>query len=128
MNKIYNLNFDKGTPEPFGFKNDDKNLSKEDKFMKKPDPNNWEGTEEDLEKALATWKQTKFGYLLNEDGELELVNGEKLNAIRCFEFLDNAVKVCNFLAEDKAPYVKEDFYMPYAICINLYTFFWTRNE
>lgn len=69
----YNLNLDKGTPEPFGFKNDENN----------PD--------------------SKFGYLTNEDGEYvdydgNLVSQEnRVNSIFCFEFLDNAVQVCNFL-------------------------------
>jgi hypothetical protein len=61
----YNLNLDKATPEPFGFKNDpeeyDANASK------------------------------KFGW--NEDGS---------NSIFCFEFLDNNVKVCNFLSDAEA--------------------------
>lgn len=59
----YNLNLDKATPEPFGFKNDD----------------------------------TNFGYEVDENGELVLdENGNKKNSIYCFEFLDNAVPVCNF--------------------------------
>lgn len=116
----YNLNLDKATPDPFGFKNPTKT---NEMIMDKPDPNKECETEEEkieLEQALADWKVTKFGYLLNEDGELELVNGKKLNAIHCFEFLDNAVKICNFLAEDEAPYKEEDFYMPYALL--------TKNE
>jgi hypothetical protein len=107
----YNLNLDKGTHEPFGFMNDDEDLSDLDKIMEKPDPND--------EQALANWKKAKFGYLLTEDGELDIRNGVKQNAIYCFEFLDNAVKVCNFLAEDEAlsAEVPEDqqetFYRPY---------------
>ena len=65
----YNLNLDKATPEPFGFKNDDSN----------------------------------FGYEVDEDGELILdENGEKINSIYCFEFLDNKVKVCNFLSDEES--------------------------
>jgi hypothetical protein len=105
----YNLNLDKATPEPFGFMNDDDELSDEYKFMKKPDLN-----DEDLpDEVREAWNKAKFGYLINEAGELEIVNGEKLNAIYCFEFLDNAVKVCNFLAEDKTPSVEENYYAPY---------------
>lgn len=69
----YNLNLDKATPEPFGFKYDD--------------------ADED------------FGYLHNEVGELVYnEKGEKINAIHCFEFLDNAVKVCNFLPKEGMNY------------------------
>lgn len=80
----YNLNLDKATPEPFGFKHDEE-------FK---DVVNLEGlTEAEIAKV-------KFGYLLDEEGNLKLSDGKKQNAIFCFEFLDNAVKVCNFLAED----------------------------
>lgn len=59
----YNLNLDKATPEPFGFRNDD----------------------------------TNFGYETDIEGNLILdENGNKKNSIYCFEFLDNAVPVCNF--------------------------------
>lgn len=138
----YNLNLDKGTPEPFGFKNDDTDIKpEEDRIMDKPDFN---GKDKDLsdqqkEELKEKWNKLKFGYLLNKEGELETVNGEKLNAIHCFEFLDNAVKVCNFLAEDKAPYNKEIFYMPYALVTNneylssyyqrdLYYYYTKQNE
>ena len=69
----YNLNLDKATPEPFGFKNDEEN----------PD--------------------SKFGYLTNENGEYIDYDGNvvsqenRVNSIFCFEFLDNNVQVCNFL-------------------------------
>lgn len=75
----YNLNLDKGTPEPFGFKNDEDN----------PD--------------------SKFGYLTNQQGEYVDYDGNivdkanRVNSIFCFEFLDNAVQVCNFL-----PYQEKD--------------------
>ena len=59
----YNLNLDKATPEPFGFKN--------------------------TPKVYDSSAENKFGW--NDDGS---------NSIFCFEFLDNAVRVCNFLAED----------------------------
>ena len=69
----YNLNLDKATPEPFGFKNDEEN----------PD--------------------STFGYLTNEQGQYVDYDGNivskenRVNSIFCFEFLDNAVQVCNFL-------------------------------
>lgn len=67
----YNLNLDKATPEPFGFKTSEKN--------------------------------EKFGYLLKENGEFDLdTSGNKQNSIYCFEFLDNGVKVCNFLPDADA--------------------------
>ena len=56
----YNLNLDKATPEPFGFKN----------FPEKYDAN----------------AEKKFGW--DENGN---------NTIRCFEYLDNSIRVCNFL-------------------------------
>ena len=59
----YNLNLDKATPEPFGFKN----------------------VPEEYDAAASD----KFGW--NEDGT---------NSIFCFEFLDNNVKVCNFLSDE----------------------------
>jgi hypothetical protein len=65
--------------------------------------------------ALELWNKTKFGYLLNKNEQLEIVNDEKLNAIYCFEFLDNAVKVCNFLAEEGAPSTQDYYYAPYVI-------------
>lgn len=62
----YNLNLDKATPEPFGFKNDD-----------------------------------DFGWEKDEDGNFILdEDGNKKNSIFCFEFLDNNVKVCNFLSDE----------------------------
>ncbi len=54
----YNLNLDKATPEPFGFRHDG-------------------------------------GYGLDENGK---------SLIHCYEFLDNTVKVCNFLAKDGMSY------------------------
>lgn len=59
----YNLNLDKATPEPFGFKN----------------------VPEEYDASASN----KFGW--NEDGT---------NSIFCFEFLDNNVKVCNFLSDE----------------------------
>lgn len=73
----YNLNLDKATPEPFGFKN--------------------ATSDTDL---IGPKEEIEFGYELNEEGELKLVDGKKQNSIFCFEFLDNAVRVCNFLPED----------------------------
>lgn len=85
----YNLNLDKAVSEPFGFMH----TTKEDEdIMNKP---NSGSTLEDITK----WERSKFGYELEENGELKIVDGKKQNAIFCFEFLDNAVNVCNFLAD-----------------------------
>ena len=100
----YNLNLDKATPEPFGFRYD---------------------TAEDVLEGDA--EKVKFGYELDKDGNLvlETVVDEdgksktvKKNAIYCFEFLDNAVKVCNFIADTedkelKATNYEETWYNTY---------------
>ena len=80
----YNLNLDKATPEPFGFKY---------------------STDETITEPTDTISESdvKFGYELDEDNNLVLTeDGKKKNAIYCFEFLDNAVAVCNFLQETDA--------------------------
>ena len=44
-----------------------------------------------------------FGWEKDENGEFILdEKGEKINSIYCFEFLDNNVKVCNFLSDEIA--------------------------
>ena len=96
----YNLNLDKATAEPFGFDH----VTDEDEI-------NISGIID-----METKKKLQFGYLLNDKGELEIINDKKLNAIHCFEFLDNAVKVCNFLPENDAKETKDEkFYAPYAL-------------
>ena len=46
---------------------------------------------------------SNFGYMVDENGELVLDGeGKKQNDIHCFEFLDNAVEVCNFTNKYKA--------------------------
>ena len=109
----YNLNLDKATPEPFGFMND----SEKDyiPMTEKPKLDSSMGSVSSEKEELEKWNKTKFGYLLNKEGKLEVVNGKKLNAIYCFEFLDNAVKVCNFLAEEGAPSNEEIYYAPYVV-------------
>jgi hypothetical protein len=79
----YNLNLDKATPEPFGFKH---------------------ATDETVVEAAdgISEADVKFGYEVDKDNNLVLTeDGKKINSIHCFEFLDNAVRVCNFLAEAK---------------------------
>ena len=101
----YNLNLDKATPEPFGFDHDDDfgwlNVGDEyyaveydddgDKFIGQVNPDDG-----------GDYDDTKEGE------ELKTVQDkEKINAIHCFEFLDNAVEVCNFKNKAKA-YIKDD--------------------
>lgn len=84
----YNLNLDKATPEPFGFMHA---TESDEDIMDKPGE---DATLQDIKK----WNNSKFGYQLDENDELVIINDKKQNAIFCFEFLDNAVPVCNFLA------------------------------
>lgn len=89
----YNLNLDKATPEPFGFNHDI------------ADPKFGHLTNE-LGQLLDV-----DGQVVDEEGEVTVdkktgemsVGGKKLvNSIFCFEFLDNAIEVCNFLNKAKA--------------------------
>lgn len=79
----YNLNLDKATPEPFGFDHDSSNFG----YLKSGNKYYEVDYNDDDE------------YIDTKEGEEEKVvqEGEKINAIHCFEFLDNGVKVCNFL-------------------------------
>ena len=84
----YNLNLDKATPEPFGFNHDSSDFG-----YLHPGNKYYEIDYDDDDKYIDT-----------KEGEEEKVvqEGEKINAIHCFEFLDNGVKVCNFLPHDEA--------------------------
>lgn len=84
----YNLNLDKATPKPFGFdhgENDD------------------------------------FGYLSVGDTYYDnasnttktVQEGEKINAIHCYEFLDNAVEVCNFVEKKDVSSYYDTWYGTY---------------
>jgi hypothetical protein len=81
----YNLNLDKATPEPFGFDHDDSDFG-----YLEPGDEYYEIEYDDEDKYI----DTKEGEDLKHVAE-----GEKVNAIHCFEFLDNAVEVCNFLGK-----------------------------
>ena len=85
----YNLNLDKATPEPFGFDHDD------DTF------------------GYLTEGDTYYDIKYDDDGEYiagqvetqkTVQAGDKINSIHCFEFLDNAVEVCNFLPKQGYTY------------------------
>lgn len=78
----YNLNLDKATPEPFGFNHDD------DTFGYLAEGNKYYQVEYDEE-----------GEYVGNEKETTVQAGEKVNSIHCFEFLDNAVDVCNFLPQ-----------------------------
>lgn len=81
----YNLNLDKATPEPFGFNHDDSD------FGYLPVGETYYDIEYDDEGEYADTK---------EGEELKTVTEEKtINSIHCFEFLDNAVEVCNFVGK-----------------------------
>ena len=84
----YNLNLDKATPEPFGFDHDSSDFG-----YLKPGNKYYEIDYNDDDEYIDT-----------KEGEEEKIvqEGEKINAIHCFEFLDNGVKVCNFLPHDEA--------------------------
>lgn len=57
---------------------------------------------------------SNFGYEKNQDGNLILDDsGEKINSIYCFEFLDNAVEVCNFQIKDPYDNYKDTWYKTY---------------
>jgi hypothetical protein len=89
----YNLNLDKATPEPFGFNHDDSDfgyLSVGDKYY-----------EIDYD------DEGEYADTLEGEEEKEVVEGEKINSIHCFEFLDNAVEVCNFKKKAKN-YIKDE--------------------
>lgn len=82
----YNLNLDKATPEPFGFKQDGD-------FGSLKEGNKYYFVEYDEE-----------GEYVGNETEKTVAAGEKINSIHCFEFLDNAVDVCNFLPKEGYTY------------------------
>lgn len=97
----YNLNLDKATPEPFGFNHDDSDFG----YLTPGDEYYAIQYDDDGDKFIGQEDSSAGGdYDDTKEGEeLKIVQeGEKINAIHCFEFLDNAIKVCNFLnTEDK---------------------------
>ena len=89
----YNLNLDKATPEPFGFNHDESDFG----YLSVNEP--YYEIEYDEE---GNYIDTKEGE------ELKYVaQGEKINSIHCFEFLDNATEVCNFQNKAKA-YIEDE--------------------
>lgn len=97
----YNLNLDKATPEPFGFNHDDSDFG----YLKPGDTYYAIQYDDDGDKFIGQEKPADGGDYDDtfEGEELKTVQeGEKINSIHCFEFLDNAVPVCNFLKRPKA--------------------------
>ena len=92
----YNLNLDKATPEPFGFNHTDDfgYLAPGDKYYAVQ-------YDDDGTKFVGQQKPSSGGKYVKDQIETEktVAEGEKINSVHCFEFLDNAVKVCNFLAQ-----------------------------
>ena len=96
----YNLNLDKATPEPFGFDHDDTFgwLPEGEKY--------WKVQYGEQNESTGAWEKIFVGqakptdgadYIPNQVETEEVVGpGEKINSIHCFEFLDNAIPVCNF--------------------------------
>lgn len=102
----YNLNLDKATPEPFGFNHDDSDFG----YLKPGDKYYAIQYDDDGDKFIGQLKPADGGdYDDTKDGEelKQVQDGEKVNSIHCFEFLDNAIPVCNFLRRPKA-YVKDE--------------------
>ena len=96
----YNLNLDKATPEPFGFKHADDfgYLSPGDPYYKIL----YGDSEKNFTDAfIGQEKPAEGGDYVPEQSEelLEVIDGDKINSIHCFEFLDNAVEVCNFIGK-----------------------------
>lgn len=99
----YNLNLDKATPEPFGFNHDNDEfgyLKPNDEYHQilyydkdKPSKAPWIGQTDPAESGDYYPSQTETLATVQE--------GEKINSIHCFEFLDNAVEVCNFLGKQQ---------------------------
>ena len=101
----YNLNLDKATPEPFGFNHDDSFgwLPEGEKYWKVQ-----YGTQNE---ATGAWEDVFVGQAEPAEGadyvpgqtetEETVGTGEKINSIHCFEFLDNAIPVCNFKRRPK---------------------------
>lgn len=93
----YNLNLDKATPKPFGFDHSDDFgwLHEGDEYYeviyqedgKEP----FSGQEEPDESADYVGRET----------QKVVPADKKINSIHCFEFLDNAIEVCNFLNKYK---------------------------
>ena len=105
----YNLNLDKATPEPFGFNHDNDNfgyLQPGDEYYR---VTYYDKDDDTVEPWIGQLEPTEGGDYFQGQTEVKATvqEGEKVNAIHCFEFLDNAKEVCNFLNKPKA-YLKDE--------------------
>ena len=102
----YNLNLDKATPEPFGFKSDDVidangdmfgHLKIEDTFFDESMNYNEDGDYNftSCDRNSAVEKTVVSDEIENLDENM--IKRKDTNSIFCFEFLDNNEQVCNFL-------------------------------
>ncbi len=98
----YNLNLDKATPKPFGFnhKDDFGWLHEGDSYYEVSYADKKEGYKEPFVGQLEPDEGADY---VPDQTETERIVGanQKVNAIHCFEFLDNAIEVCNFLNKYK---------------------------
>ena len=103
----YNLNLDKATPKPFGFDHSDDFgwLHEDDKYYEVKYADKAEGYKDPFVGQIEP--DEGADYVPNQkETEKTVAAGQKVNAIHCFEFLDNAIEVCNFLNKYKN-YVKD---------------------
>lgn len=98
----YNLNLDKATPEPFGFNHDNSNFG----YLEPGQTYYAVKYNDEGDEFIGQEDPTAGGdYVAGQTETQKTVQeGEKINSIHCFEFLDNAVDVCNFLAKDGYDY------------------------
>lgn len=96
----YNLNLDKATPQPFGFDHDDESsfgyLNAGEKY--------WEiKYDKDENIFVGQLDPSESGDYVSDQEEVEKIveSPRTVNSIHCFEFLDNAVPVCNFKCRPK---------------------------
>lgn len=96
----YNLNLDKATPEPFGFNHDDTDFG----YLATGDEYYQVQYDDEGDVFVGQLNPTGGGDYVAGQTEVKTTvqDGEKVNSIHCFEFLDNAVEVCNFLGKKKA--------------------------
>lgn len=98
----YNLNLDKATPEPFGFMHDDNDTE----FGYLPEGEEYYDIPYDEEGEYTGTSET-------DEVKKTVGPGELVNAIHCFEFLDNATNVCNFLSKDANTSYHDTWYEAY---------------
>lgn len=112
----YNLNLDKATPEPFGFNHADDFgwLDEGEEYWAVQYGTENEDTGEWEEVFIGQAEPTEGAdYIPGQSEQKKTVQaGEKINSIHCFEFLDNAVKVCNFLNRQLENTPKEEETLP----------------